>query len=357
MNCDALIIGGGPAGSATALSLKKHAPQLSIVLVEASSYGQPRAGEVLPALAAGLMGRLDIRQAFEKEKFPNVHSSLSVWGQPDAYENHFIFSPHGPGWHLDRKNFDAFLARQAEQKGTRLLLDSLVKTFAREKGLWHATLADGIDIHARFIVDATGRRAFFARKMGATVNSRDRLMSFSRMFTLDEKPAPETTVEAFEHGWWYTARAGNERVISCLTDADIAKKLKLNDEGHWLDLLSQTSQIKASAGGSEIKDEFMTRAAGSVLMSKVAADDWLSVGEAASAFDPLSSQGIVKSLRAGIFASYAVADLLCNASEIAAARYEKFVRTEFASYLELRKKHYSNERRWGNSPFWQRRQN
>jgi flavin-dependent dehydrogenase len=357
VNCDVLIIGGGPAGSATALSLKKHAPQLSTVLVEASSYGQPRAGEVLPALAAGLMERLDIRLAFEKEQFPNVHSSISIWGHPGSYENHFIFSPHGPGWHLDRKNFDVFLARQAEEKGARVLLNSRVKTFAKEKGLWHAALSTGLDIRARFIVDATGRRAFFARKMGATVNSRDRLMSFSRMFDLDEKPAPETTVEAFEHGWWYTARAGNTRVISCLTDIDIAKKLKLNDESHWLDLLSQTSQIKASVGRAEIKGEFMTRAANSVLMSKVAADDWLSVGEAASAFDPLSSQGIVKSLRAGIFASYAIADLLCNASEIAPARYEKFVRTEFASYLELHKKHYSNERRWSSSAFWRRRQN
>ncbi len=357
MNYDVLIIGGGPAGSATALALKKHAPQLSVLLAEASAYERARIGEVLPALARGLLEHLDIRQAFENENHPPVHSAISAWGDARARENHFIYSPHGAGWHLDRKAFDAFLAAQAEQKGARILLNTRAKMFSKNENGWRAAFSDGSEVSSRFIVDATGRQAFFARRMGADTGAVDKLMSFSRMFSLDEAPAPETAIEAFEHGWWYTARAGNARVISCLTDADIAQKLNLNEKTSWLKLLSETGQIKASAGSGVLLDECLTRAANSVLMSKTQGDKWLSVGEAASAFDPLSSQGIMKSLRSGIFASYAIADLLCNSSEAAMPRYEKFIRTEFASYLELYKKYYSNERRWPASAFWQRRQN
>jgi flavin-dependent dehydrogenase len=357
LNCDVLIIGGGPAGSATALALKKHAPQLSVLLVEASSYERARIGEVLPALARGLLEHLDIRQAFEDKKHPPVHSSISAWGDARPHENHFIYSTHGAGWHLDRKAFDAFLAAQAEQKGVHISLKTRAKIFAKNKNGWRAEFSDGSEAISRFIVDATGRHAFFARKMGADTGAVDKLMSFSRVFSLDETPAPETAIEAFEHGWWYTARAGNARVISCLTDTDIAGKLNLNEKTSWLKLLSETVQIKSSLGNGAVQDECLTRAANSVLMSKTRGDNWLSVGEAASAFDPLSSQGIMKSLRSGIFASYAIADLLCNSSEAAMPRYEKFIRTEFASYLELYKKYYSNERRWPGSAFWQRRQN
>jgi flavin-dependent dehydrogenase len=354
---DVLIIGGGPAGSAAALSLKKHAPHLSSALVEASRYDGHRIGEVLPAPARGLLEHFGIFKEFAQENHPPVHSSLAAWGQPEPYENHFIFSPHGAGWHLDRKRFDAFLAAQARKKGVRVLPGTRVKTFIKDKNRWQAELSDGSQLRARFIVDATGRRAFFARKMGADVKPADNLMSFSRMFTLAETPATETTLEAFEHGWWYTARAGDARIISCLTDVDIAGKLNLNNKERWLSLLSETGRIKNSAGTGILKDEFITRAANSVLMSKVCGDGWLSVGEAASAFDPLSSQGILKSLRSGIFASYAIADLLCNSNNMAAARYDKFVKTEFASYLKLYKRHYSNEGRWRESAFWQRRQN
>ena len=39
-------------------------------------------------------------------------------------------------------------------------------------------------------------------------------------------------------------------------------------------------------------------------------DTILSVGDAAACFDPIASSGIVKALRAGIFASYAITDYL-----------------------------------------------
>jgi flavin-dependent dehydrogenase len=54
----------------------------------------------------------------------------------------------------------------------------------------------------------------------------------------------------------------------------------------------------------------VVRPAQSGHLAPVAGDDWLTVGDAAAGFDPLSSQGIAKALRSGIFASYAIGDLL-----------------------------------------------
>jgi len=45
---DVVILGGGPAGAATALSLRSHAPDLSVALIEQTNYHAMRIGETLP---------------------------------------------------------------------------------------------------------------------------------------------------------------------------------------------------------------------------------------------------------------------------------------------------------------------
>jgi flavin-dependent dehydrogenase len=357
LDCDVLILGGGPAGSATALALRKHAPALSVVLVEASSYDEPRIGEVLPAQARDLLDYLGVWQGFAQENHRSAHSTISLWGHSLPRENHFIFSAYGSGWHLDRTGFDAFLNRQAAQNGAAVLLNTRLKAFEKTESGWSVRLSDDSDWRARFIVDATGRRAFFAQKMGAVIEADDRLISFSRFFTLDDVPAPETLIEAFADGWWYTARAGKKRVVSCLTDPDIARCLRLSDKRRWLEIFFKTDRIKKSVGDGILDEKSFNRAANSARITPACGTDWLAVGDAASAFDPLSSQGIIKSLRSAVFASYAIADLLVKSEKKAALRYAKFIETEFVVYRKLYKKHYSNERRWRENLFWQRRQN
>jgi flavin-dependent dehydrogenase len=80
------------------------------------------------------------------------------------------------------------------------------------------------------------------------------------------------------------------------------------------------------------------------------------VGDAASCFDPVSGQGIVKALRSGIFAAYDIADLLCREDSGGLGRYRRFVADEFAGYLQALHAYYALESRWLDRPFWQRRQ-
>jgi len=306
-------------------------------------------------LAKNLLEHLGIRHDFEKENHLSVYSTVSAWGQAATRETPAIFSTNGAGWHLDRRSFDAFLSRQAEQQGATIFLNTHLQSFEKSEGGWRVRLSDSKEIMARFIVDATGRRAVFARKNGAAIQTTDRLVSFSRFFTLDEKCAPETLIESFEEGWWYTARAGARRVVACLTDADIGVKLGLSAKENWFALFGKTREIRKSVGNGATAEECLTRPANSARLVPVGEADWLAVGDAASAFDPLSSQGITKALRSAVFASYAIADLLVKSDKTAVSRYRKFIETEYDVYQKLYKKYYSNEQRWRDSLFWQRR--
>jgi 2-polyprenyl-6-methoxyphenol hydroxylase-like FAD-dependent oxidoreductase len=61
---DVVILGGGPAGAATALSLRSHAPDLSVALIEQTNYHATRIGETLPPAVRPLLETIGVWQAF-----------------------------------------------------------------------------------------------------------------------------------------------------------------------------------------------------------------------------------------------------------------------------------------------------
>ncbi len=352
---DVAIVGGGPAGCAAALSLRSHAPALRVALVEASAYETPRIGETLPPLSRRLLEHLGVWDAFRRQGHREVHGTAAAWGGPVPADREYIFNTQGSGWHLDRAAFDALLAEEAESRGVTLLRRTRVRRAEREGSIWMLQTG-GEPLTARFLVDGTGSSAAFARRFGARFVASDRLTGFARLFEEEDGGDPRTLVEAFADGWWYTAGLpGGLRIAACLTDSDLARSLELGEPAQWTRQLEATGQVHELLRGARPRGPVVVRATPSRRLDRVTGDGWLAVGDAASSFDPLSSQGILKGLRSGIFASYAIGDLLTKGDERGLTRYERYVREELESYSRVRARYYAEERRWPESPFWQRR--
>ena len=329
-----------------------------MVLVEASGYNQPRIGETLTSLARRVLLHLGVWDAFERQGHREVYGSVAAWGAPERYENDFIYSTHGAGWHLDRTRFDAMLAEQAAGQGVRLLCDTRVERTEEDDACWRVHLSGETAWRTRFVVDATGRRAVVARRRDTRFVSLDHLAGFAQFFTEKQEHDPRTLVEAFADGWWYTAGLPEgRRVVVCMTDTDIARRLRLKEPPRWMRLLETMTYIRETTRDAEPCGPLMIRATESRHLAPVSGQGWLAVGDAASIFDPLSSQGIVKALRSGVFASYAIADVLLNDDDLGLRRYRRYVQDEFESYAKIRTQYYAEERRWPESEFWQRRWN
>ncbi|HBL30865.1 MAG TPA: hypothetical protein DD490_28855 [Acidobacteria bacterium] len=187
----------------------------------------------------------------------------------------------------------------------------------------------------------------------------DQLTAFARLFQEGESTDPGTLVEAFAGGWWYTAGLpGGLRIAACLTDADLARPMELGDPAGWDRQLAATESIRRRLQGARPTTPVLVRATPSRRLDPVTEGGeggWLAVGDAASLFDPLSSQGILKGLRSGIFASYAVGDLLAKGDPAGLTRYARSVEGEFESYSRVRARYYAEEQRWPESAFWRRR--
>jgi flavin-dependent dehydrogenase len=353
---DVVIVGAGPAGCAAGLSLRSHAPSLDVALVEASDSQAPRVGETLPPPARGMLVHLGIWEAFQSQKHREVHGTSAAWGEAEPRDNDFLFAARGNGWHLDRAAFDSMLAAEAARRGIALLHPARLSAAVREGSDWRLRLAGGAELCARFVVDATGTAAAFARRQGARFLASDRLTGFARFYEGSEAADPRTLVEAFADGWWYTAGLpGGRRIAACLTDADLARRLRLRDTAEWSRLLAATDRVREALRGAQPEGDVIVRATPSRRLDPVAGDDWLAVGDAAAVFDPLSSSGILKALRSGIFAGYAIGDLLTQGDARGLERYRRLGREEFASYSNLRARHYAAEGRWPESEFWRRR--
>jgi flavin-dependent dehydrogenase len=353
---DVAIVGGGPAGCAAGLSLRAHAPGLSAVLIEASEHEGPRVGETLPPPARDLLAHLGVWTAFCRQGHAEVCGTAAAWGAPVPYENDFLFSTRGNGWHLDRAAFDAMLASEAEHRGVVRLRKTRVTRAGRQDGAWRLDLADGRKLKARFLVDATGPSATFARRAGARFVASDHMAGFVRFFEEPGGRDPRTLVEAFEHGWWYTAGLpGGLRIAACMTDADLARRLRLTDPESWSRRLAATERVSEALRDARPHGPVVVRATQSRRLEPAAGEGWLAVGDAASLLDPLSSSGITKALRSGVFASYAVGDLLAQGDDRGLERYRRYVVDELEAYSRLRARYYAEERRWPESDFWRRR--
>ena len=358
---DVVILGGGPAGTGTALALRRHDPALSVAVVEASDYDQVRIGESLPPPVRRLLEHLQVWPAFQAAGHDASFGTSAVWGGEDPYDHEFIFSPYREGWHLDRARFDAMLAEQAEAQGAEVWRRGVFVGAEPDSEGWRLKLRRGGEpsvIHARLVIDATGRRAAFARRRGVGRVVCDRLLGLYLFFDLDGRdrlPARRTLVEAWEEGWWYSARLpGDRMVVACMSDADRVTALGLRRRQRWLEALAEAPHTGRVLADGRPGRGPTCHPAQSQLLDSVAGEHWLAVGDAASTYDPLSSQGIFKALRFAIWAAYAISDHL-SGDHRALPKYAQWVERDFDGYLTSRMDYYREETRWPDSSFWRRR--
>lgn len=364
---EVVILGGGPAGCATALALvARGVDPAGIVVLEASGYEHERIGESIPPNSRALLAELGVLEAFLREDHEACNGSMSSWGADALGYNDFITNPYGHGWHLDRRRFDRWLAEEVGQRGVSVRTGvRLAGVLARDDAGFELELRVGGQARERmragFVVDATGPRSRFARRLGATRRTVDLLVSTSGYFVLPkgEEFARMTVLEAVEHGWWYAARLPGRRVaVALATSHALHKQHRFDRPRPWLEALARTRHVMRMLARCEpVAGSLSVCTAPSFVLEPVGGARWLAVGDAASAFDPISSQGIWKALEDGLRAGQAIAQWRAGgAGDEALEGHRAAVEQRFEGYLQQRAYFYEQEQRWRDAPFWRERQ-
>ena len=350
---DVLVAGGGPAGSAAAITLARAGLDVLLADATSSTAQQLKIGESLPPAARPLLddlGLIDRPQA--SEHLPS-YGIACAWNSSRVFDRDFVFDPHGHGWHLHRNGFDRSLRQAAADAGVDVREGVKVRSCEWGNGNWRVHLGDGHTARASALIDATGRRASVSRRLGARRQRHDRLVAvFGSALAHATDAYAHTLVEAVPNGWWYTALIpGGRRVAVLLTDSDLVPADARTPSG-FRAALAQTKHVAPLIQQPVI--ELRTEPAHGSRLQPPCGERWLAVGDAALAFDPLSSQGITTALYTGLLGAKAIHTQLHDGYD-ALRRYTARIAAIWAAYQQNRIDVYTRESRWPQLPFWERR--
>jgi len=340
---DLLIVGAGPAGCAAAL--RARALGLRVVML-ADQGRQPGVVESLPAAGRRVLVDLGCWQPFVDSQPTPGRGVRSVWGSAHPVERSSVFDPDGPGWHLDRAVFDAFLQAQAISAGAELRHGRL-RSVRQDHELVQCADVAGEVLTGRFLLDASGRSAAAAGRLGARRRYDDATVATLSSYRVTAADTDRRTVlEATPTGWWYSLQGGSAdapaRVVGLIGDPDLPTPAAV------------PAGLRGLLDPASLQLPPRRVAANSGYLHPFAGPRWAAAGDAALSFDPLSSQGLLTALFTGRAAAQAIAATLAG-SERALAGYAgrlSAIRQAYQGNLAL---YYGAERRWPAEPFWARR--
>ncbi len=122
---EVVVIGGGPAGSLTAMLLARRGCRVAVA--DKSRPGAFCVGETLPPQASQLLSELGLFERFRRQNHRASPGILSAWGSSEPVASDFLFSPHGDGWHIDRPKFNALLREAAIEAGVHFFPDTAIR--------------------------------------------------------------------------------------------------------------------------------------------------------------------------------------------------------------------------------------
>lgn len=322
-----------------------------VLFVDDGHSTEQKVGETLPGAALRLLRKLSLPTPCCGGPHSQIGGNLSAWNSEELIQNDFIEDPDGPGWRLDRLCFDRTLRKSAIRSGATFLRSN-VADVVRKTGSWEVKLHDGSTLTARWLVDATGRRAAIARRMGARRSCDTPLIALYALGKTEKNGRlNRTVIESVPQGWWYAALLPSGAPIAGLHIRPLDASRLASTPGGWHQALSKTHHINSLFSPKVFDCQLRPLDASSTRLDRFVGDEWIACGDAALSFDPLSSQGIFSALHGGMTGGSAVAAALDGQrtlTESYAARLEEVWRI----YVTRLQSTYRSESRWRGESFW-----
>ena len=289
-DADIVIIGGGPAGSAAAITCAKRG--LSVVVLERDQVFGERPGETMHPGVRPILEQLGLGNRIDALA-TGFHAGIWIeWGGPPRFQT-FGSDADGPwqGFHLWRPDFDGALLSLAGDFGVDVRRGVSVLGIAGEHGAIREIETEYGTMTARVVIDATGRVRHLARQLDISYQPRSPRLIARYGYVTGSCPVRDDApkISGDMSGWTWTARIRDGLYQWTRVDFnDVAKDDWLPEEFQGMAPLSRTR-------GADVTWRIAERLAG---------PNWFMAGDAAATLDPTSSRGVLKSILTGMMAGH-----------------------------------------------------
>jgi flavin-dependent dehydrogenase len=237
------------------------------------------------------------------------------------------------------------LCRQAVEAGACLFLNH-GERWIRSSGAWHSA-----GHRAKLLVNAAGRNGWWLDGAKDREREDSMLAIATRIFDWKRDLTDHRTlIETAPAGWWYSTLLPDRTGLAMFfTGAEIYRRYGISIREQLGD--APLTRVRLDSGRTAEPRIVYSPSGRS---RTIVGETWISVGDSASSYDPLSGRGIFKALRHGETAARAIDNYL-HGDTSAMEPYTEQVRRQFEEYSRQRRQYYALERRWADHPFWRAR--
>ena len=352
---DVVVMGGGPAGSTVGALVAEQG--FRVGLLEREQKPPFKVGESLVPYTYGTFKRLGLVERFKKSHFQRKHSVqfFSASGKGSAP---FYFSETDPHersttWQVRRSEFDGLLLERAVELGVQFRHGVQVRDviFEGEQAVGiRAQDATGVvtEIPARVVVDATGRNALLARKLGLRVAEPNlkKVSIFShfrgarRDAGIDEGATLIMHTRNRDSWFWYIPLAGDLVSVGVVGDLEYLLGRGCDAQVRFEAEIRNCPALEQRVAGAEQVLPVRVVQDFSYCAEQIAGDGWVLVGDAFAFLDPIYSTGVLLALKSGELA----ADTICHGltkGDISGAALGAFAEEFLAGMRAFRKLVYA----------------
>jgi clorobiocin biosynthesis protein Clo-hal len=403
---DAVVIGGGPAGSACAALVRKYAPGVTVTLLEQARFPRYHIGESTIPAANGVLRDLEVFDALDRSTFVKKMGVVFIWGKDrEPWNADFLRLREAAnsggagaivdvtgqdyrtllgelqhrdtpftGFNVRRAEFDHLLLDQARgfevdvREGTRAAEVLRNAAGAVEAVRWSDDRGRSGVINTPFVFDASGLAALLTRD-----RHRDPHMNNFAVYGYLSNAQWKVTfngtrnrstvfIATVDHGWiWYFPIDAGIMSVGVVTRREwLADRLRSQGlEAFWWDSIRSCPEVADLVRSATLRSDVLPggkRVAASQDWSAWAKQPtgggWAAAGDSAVFVDPILSSGVTLALQSGHRAAYTFNTARSHPelpAESLWGAYADYIRGEASSFLTLARYFYGNNRA---APSW-----
>jgi flavin-dependent dehydrogenase len=290
-----VIIGAGPAGTATAIQCAMVG--LNVTVVERESFLRHRPGETLHPGVEPLFSQLGVAKAIARADFPRHEGHWLCWSGVRRFQAYGKDS-HGPwkGFQAWRGTLDSILLQRARSLGTKVLQPCRCIKPLIDHGRIAGILLSSGPLFADYVVDAAGGSHWLARRIGLHVETRSPPLIADYGYV----QGPQT--KHFEQPLWEADRAGWSWMAQVRPGCYHWTRLNLHCRiGSTVEDTPRALRRLGDAAKRFRADVTWRR------ITRPAGPGYFLAGDAAMVVDPASSHGVLRALMSGMMVGHLIA--------------------------------------------------